>query len=162
MAIPTLKEFRTMKGNLEERIYRVIEELSGGALGPDSVGEEELKDKAVTLEKMDDLPDGEIIIGDEDDRPSTQLLSELLPVGGSGGVGVTCITTGSIQNNPPTGDDVDTALGDPNEREAGDIIIIEDTTNWVHLLLFVVPVGVGLGYRYIQLNLPASGGGGGS
>jgi len=69
MALTTLKEFLRMKGSLEERIYKLIEEVSAGELGEDSVDTNEITDGAVTLDKMDDLADGKILIGDSEDRP---------------------------------------------------------------------------------------------
>lgn len=69
MAFPTLKEFRRMKGDLEARVYELIEQVREGEVEAGSIETEDLADGSVTLAKMDDLADGEIIIGDGDDRP---------------------------------------------------------------------------------------------
>jgi hypothetical protein len=73
MAFPTLKEFRRMKGDLEARIYELIEQVREVEVEAGSIETEDLADGSVTCQNGD-LEEGKIIIGDETDRPTPAII----------------------------------------------------------------------------------------
>jgi len=84
MAFPTLKEFRRMKGDLEARIYELIEQVREGEIEAGSIETEDLADGSVTLAKMDDLADGNFIKGDTENRPEAVAISGDITISSDG------------------------------------------------------------------------------